>query len=162
RAQVALSLEGMILEHERDYRGTRLEWPALADVSHCALTALELLTGVVSGLRIHTDRMRERTEQRAEAAGTEAMMLALGTFGGKQRAFEVVHALSQSAQDRKVPLLTMAKQAPEIVSLIGESALEGIFVPSAHLGASGALVDRVLAELERAVAGHLRATPVAP
>jgi adenylosuccinate lyase len=163
RAQVGLSLEAMILEHERDYRGTRLEWPAVADVSHYTLTALDLLGGIVGGLRIHAERMAGTTNQGAEAACTEAMMLGLGALVGKQRAFKLVHTLSQKAQDRKVSLVEIAKQTPEIASLMDERTLGQIFDPAAHLGSSGVLTDGVLAELERVVATRRpSAHPAAP
>ena len=161
RTQVPLALEAMILEHERDYRGTRLEWPAVGDVSHYTLAALDLMRDVIGGLRIHSDRMRGTTAEQAQAACTEAMMLTLGSLLGKARAFKLVHALSQRAIDRNISLVELAKQTPEVTSLIDEQMLEKIFDPAAHLGASGELVDRVLDHLEEQV-GVVRTLAMAP
>ncbi|MBU5233817.1 lyase family protein, partial [Vibrio cholerae] len=67
KAQVMLALDAMILEHERDYRGTRLEWCAVADVSHYALMALSILTETIDGLTVNVQKMEGTAQAYGDA-----------------------------------------------------------------------------------------------
>jgi adenylosuccinate lyase len=149
RAQASVALESMIVEHERDYRGTRLEWPAVADTSHYVLTALELSLGLASGLRIHADTMSATVVEGAEAACTEASMLALALLIGKQRAFEIVRSVSQQARDQGESLIDRMRRTPEITALLTDDEICRLFDPRVHVGASGRLIDGVLRRLDQ-------------
>lgn len=83
RAQVPLLLDAMTTEHERDGRTLRLEWPAVADVSHYTLTAVHLLEQVLQGLRVHTDTMADHAREVGDLICSEAIMLALAQVLGK-------------------------------------------------------------------------------
>ena len=144
RAQVSLGLEAMILEHERDYRGTRLEWPAVADASHYTLTALGLLSRILEGLDVDVERMANAALARADELCTEAMMLALASFVGKQRAFELVRALCQRARDADVRVVDAFIADSEIAAVMSEAVIRRTLDPRSHLGKSGQLVDAVV------------------
>ncbi len=149
RAAAGLALEGMIQEHERDSRGLRLEWAAVADVSHHTLAALCILRRLLDGLEVHEDLMAERARQAADSICSEALMLALARHMGKQSAHHLVYEVSQGAQDRGLPLREALRQRPEVTEALGDGAIDDIFDPSRYLGSSGAMVDRVVAEAER-------------
>ncbi len=145
RAQVALGLECMILEHERDYRGTRLEWPAVISVSHYTLTALSLTKVVVDSITVRRADMEGTARELADLACTEALSLLLGQQIGQARAFAVVHRLAQDALDRKQTVRECALASHELSQVLDPEAIEQIFEPTAYLGSAGELVDRVLA-----------------
>lgn len=149
RAQVSLALEAMIVEHERDYRATRLEWPAVAAVSHYTLTALSLTRTVVDSITVRTQNMEETARELADLACTEALSFLLGQRIGQAKAFNLIHQLCQDALDRKKPIREAALSSHELGLVIDRATIEDIFEPSSYLGSSGELVDRVVATRRR-------------
>lgn len=152
RAQVTLGLECMILEHERDYRGTRLEWPAVMSVSHYTLTALSLSAVVVDSITVRGANMEHTARELADLACTEALSFLLGQRIGQAKAFSVVHRLAQDALDRRLTVRECALASHELSLVLERATIEQIFEPSSYLGSAGELVDRVLAT-RRAVCG---------
>jgi adenylosuccinate lyase len=163
RAQVTLGLECMILEHERDYRGTRLEWPAVTSVSHYTLTALALTSTVIDSITVRRADMEDTARELADLACTEALSFLLGQRIGQAKAFSVVHQLAQDALDRKKTVRECALASHELGLVLERSLIEQIFDPSSYLGSAGELVDRVLATRRRICAtGPDRPTNGAP
>lgn len=145
RAQVGLGLECMIVEHERDYRGTRLEWPAVAAVSHYTLTALHLTQVVVESVSVRTADMEGTARELADLACTEALSFLVGQQTGQAKAFALIHRLCQDALDRKKTIRESALANHELNLLLDRATIEQIFEPMSYLGSAGELVDRVLA-----------------
>ena len=160
RAQVGLGLECMIVEHERDYRGTRLEWPAVASVSHYTLTALALTNTVIDCITVRTSDMESTARELADLACTEALTFLLGQRVGQARAFSLVHALSQDALDRKKAVRDCALANHELSLVLDRETIEEIFDPSSYLGSAGELVDGVLARRSRLCRGRPGAVDV--
>jgi len=149
RAQVPLGLECMIVEHERDYRGTRLEWPAVTSVSHCALTALALTRTVVDTITVRCADMEVTARRLGDLACTEALTMVLGEQIGKARAFSLVHRLAQDALDGKRTVREAALASHDLREVLDAATIERVFDPAAYLGSAGELVDGVLAERRR-------------
>lgn len=144
-----LSLDGMVQEHERDSRGLRLEWVAVADASHHTLAALAILGPVLDGLEVHQDRMADQAHAAAEQICSEALMLALGRHFGKQRAHSLVYEMSQQAQDQGWSLRQVLEQRSDLSAPLAPEAIEGIFDPGRYLGSTGDLVDQVVTRASR-------------
>ncbi len=145
KAQVMLSLDAMVLEHERDYRGTRLEWCAVTDVSHYTVAAASMLDDVLDGLTIHGTTMATRARACREALCTEAFVFALAKRRGKETAYRFVRELSQRSRDQGCSFSDLLCQHPGVIeSLGGADAIERLLEPSHHLGAYSSLIDRVL------------------
>lgn len=145
RAQVPLSLECMIVEHERDYRGTRLEWPAIMSVSHYTLAALSMTSLVIDSITVRREEMERNARQLADFACTEALSFLVGRRIGQAKAFQLVHHLCQDAIDRHLPIRECALANHELSLILDKATIEDIFEPTSYLGSSGALVDQVLA-----------------
>lgn len=145
RAQVSLGLECMILEHERDYRGTRLEWPAIEAVGHYTLAALSFTTIVLESTTVRRANMEDTARELADLACTEALSFLLGQQIGHAKAFVLVHRLSQDAIDRKKSVRECALASHELNLVLDRATIEQIFEPTSYLGSAGELVDRVLA-----------------
>jgi adenylosuccinate lyase len=149
RANAQLALECMIQEHERDARGLRMEWVAVADVSHHTLAALAITVDVVQGLQVFDERMAAYANEEAEAICSEALMLELARRMGKQTAHAFVYELSQQAQSQRRSLRDVLLDLPE-----GERPLEGadfdrLIDPTRYLGASDELVARTVGDARR-------------
>jgi len=159
RAQVALGLECMILEHERDYRGTRLEWPAVAAVSHYTLTALSFTSVVVESITVRGANMEGTARELADLACTEALSFLLGQRIGQAKAFTLVHRLSQDAIDRRKTVRECALSSHELNLILERATIEQIFEPTSYLGSAGELVDRVLERRRQVCAPRTGARP---
>ncbi len=146
KAQVGLALDAMILEHERDYRGTRLEWCAVADVSHYALMALTLVTETISGLTVNDDRMAGNARAFAEAICTEALTFEMAKKLGKSSAYEIIFDISQACQRDRIPIRAAIESDPRVSAVLDQATLARLFEPRSHLGMSEKIVDNVLAK----------------
>lgn len=145
RAHATLALEGMVVDHERDYRGTRTEWVTVADVSHFTLTALDMLTEVVVGLKVNSHVMLENANRFCEAVCTEALVFTLGNVLGKESAFRLIHELSQRSQTEGVLLRELLVCDPRVRdSGVARDELDRCFDPAAYVGQASVLVDRVI------------------
>jgi adenylosuccinate lyase len=149
RAQVPLLLEAMVVEHERDGRALRLEWPALAEVSHSVLAALAMLLEVVRGLRVRADVMEKNVRVVAELLCTEPVLFALVPKLGKRQAYRKVYELSQRAQSNRVPLVDLLRRDEELRRAFTCDELALLLDPRRHLGAAGEVVDTMVAAAAR-------------
>lgn len=145
RAGAGLGLDAMVGEHERDGRSLRLEWKAVADVSHHTLAAFATMDRMLAGIGVNTDRMGEQARQAADLVCSEALMLALGRHIGKQSAHELVYDLSQAGQSQGCRLREVLAGRPDVTGRLAPGELEEIFDPANHLGSAGVLVDGVVA-----------------
>ncbi len=149
RANAGVALEAMVGEHERDSRGLRLEWVAVADVSHHALAALAITRRVLAELEVHEATMAEEAQAGRDEICSEALMLSLGKHIGKQSAHEVVYQLSQRAHDDGAALRVVAGESPQVTAALSRAELGAVFEPDGQTGEAGALVDRVVTNLEQ-------------
>ncbi|MBW3626429.1 MAG: adenylosuccinate lyase family protein [Actinobacteria bacterium] len=149
RTLAPLGLESMIGEHERDSRGLRLEWVAVADVSHYTLASLAALDQILGAFTVDRGRMADHAGTVAEAICSEALMLALSRRMGKQTAHAVVYEVSQQAQQEGASLRELLGARPDIAGHLGPDELDAVFDPARHLGCSAAMVDAVVAKAER-------------
>ncbi|MEH6417922.1 class-II fumarase/aspartase family protein [Pseudomonas sp. CGJS7] len=146
KAQVALALDAMILEHERDYRGTRLEWCAVADVSHYALMALSLLTDTVGTLTVNDKTMERTANDYCDSICMEAFVFEMAKKLGKSSAYEIIFELTQACQRDRVSIRSAVESDPRVLAAVDEDQLARLFEPKAHLGMAETIVDSVLVE----------------
>ncbi|MDP8927871.1 MAG: adenylosuccinate lyase family protein, partial [Actinomycetota bacterium] len=149
RANATLGFDGMLQEHERDSRGLRLEWVAVADASHHTLAALAILGSLLAGLDVNSAHMAKQAQEAAEQICSESLMLALGRGFGKQRAYALVYELTQQAQGEGWSLRQAIEQRSDLTANLEPDELGSIFDPGSHLGSAGELVDQVVAAADR-------------
>ena len=145
---VPLGLDAMIQDHERDWTADHIEWAYLGEV--CMLTdgALELITGVVRGLEVNTQRMLDNLEMDAGLILSEAVMLALGKSLGRQSAHEVVYACAMRAHESGLSFRQTLQDHPLVSGHLSEEALDDLTDPHGYTGLAGRFVDRVVAAYE--------------
>lgn len=154
RASAGLALEAMIGEHERDGRSLRLEWPAVADVSHSTLAAFAVVNGVLGELSVDRQHMADEAYGAADAICSEALMLALGAHIGKQSAHGLVYELSQGAQSAGGSLQEILAASPQVTTHLSPDELAAIFDPSRYLGSAAQRVDATVAAAETLLCGR--------
>jgi adenylosuccinate lyase len=162
RTVAPLGLESMIGEHERDSRGLRLEWVAVADMSHYTLAALAALDQILAAFTVDPERMAAHAHAVSDAICSEALMLALGRRLGKQSAHAVVYEISQQAQQEATSLRQVLAARLDVAGHFGPDELDALLDPARHLGGAGAMVDAVVARAERhlSVAARADGAPV--
>ena len=144
RNNVSSALDAMIQEHERDYRGTRLEWCAVAEVSHYTLTALEFSQKIIAELKVNEQTMAKNAFDIRAQLGTERLMFALAAKMGKNSAYRLMLEISQGQKRDQLIEAFMSNET--ILSTIGSiEELEKLLEPSKNLGKHNELIDNVLA-----------------
>lgn len=149
KAQVMLALDAMILEHERDYRGTRLEWCAVADVSHYTLAALNLLSDALCGLKVKNETMERNAQAFGDALCMEAFVFEMARKMGKASAYQIIFELTQESQSKRKPIRETVEADPRVRATVDDDKLQHLFNPRSHLGMAANLVDGVLAEVAK-------------
>jgi adenylosuccinate lyase len=148
RANVGVLVEAMVAGHERDGRGWKAEWVALPEV--CLLTGVALQSGrrLLSGLVVDQEAMRANLEALGDQLASEQILSALAPRIGKHAAQDLMHTvLTPGSHD--VHAVFDALVAAGVASEQDSRAWT-----SWELGASGAMVDEVVARARRARAAE--------
>jgi 3-carboxy-cis,cis-muconate cycloisomerase len=147
RQHAAALLEAMVADHERSTGPWQIEWIALPE-AFCLLSgALKQTRFVLGGLEVDTRRMREVLDMTNGLVVSEAVMMGLGPYLGRERAHDLVYDICREAIRQKRPLLDLLAENSEITKHLGRAELARLCDPANYLGQSGVMVDRVLESL---------------
>jgi adenylosuccinate lyase len=142
-AQVAPALQSLVSAHERDKRSGVTEQAVLPEVSCLLAAMLHATRGILAGLRVYPDRMRENLRLLDGLLLSEAVMLALARHIGRQRAHDVVYELCMDAVERRAPLKRLLLEDPRVSRYLGEAELDTLLDPGRYTGLAARFVDRV-------------------
>jgi adenylosuccinate lyase len=154
KSAAGLGLDGLLNEHERDYRAVRLEWAALVDASLYSCGALDLLKNILAGLIVHPDRINRNLATSACLISTEALMFLLGDKIGKQAAHRLLYEISMEAYNSGVPLSELLSRHPMVKSSISEAEIREAIDPGAHVGSALQQTTRITALAEKWLAAN--------
>jgi adenylosuccinate lyase len=144
RADAAVLVEGMVVGHERDGRAWKAEWIALPDL--CLLTgaALKLARRLLDGLGVEAETMRNNLHRHGDQLASEQVLAGLSQKVGKHAAQQLMHEL----------LAPGSRDVHDVVGALVASGVvtteEGRQWASRGVGATGAMVDEVVARGRRA------------
>ena len=144
KANACLGFEGMINEHERDYRAVRLEWVTITDTSLFMCGLLSLMKAILKDLIVHEHRIRQNVERAATLISTEALMFYMGETIGKQTAHRIIYEASMEAIETNQPLIELLMNHNEIAGKFRREDLEKTIDPKKHVGMSQELTRRVI------------------
>ena len=148
RADAGVAIEGMVHEHERDGRAWKAEWLVVPEACLLTATALDLACRLLEGLEVHPDRMLANIEARDGYVLSEPVLRVLTDRIGKHAAHQAVYAATMAGIDDGLTFAEALRADPTLAALLdGETdeKLERLLDPRSALGATGELVDRVLA-----------------
>ena len=148
RQQAAALLDAMIADHERSTGPWEIEWIALPEIFCLASGALNQSKFVAAGLEVDEKRMRENLELTNGLVVSEAVMMGLGPYLGREKAHDLVYDLCREALKQDRPLLELLAANAEITKHVDGRKLAELCDPKNYLGLSGEMVDRVLARLK--------------
>jgi 3-carboxy-cis,cis-muconate cycloisomerase len=149
RQHAAALLEAAVADHERSTGPWEIEWIALPEIFLLSAGALSQTRGMLEGLEVDAARMRENLDMTHGAIVSEAVMMGLGPYLGRQRAHDLVYDICREAAATGTPLIDLLARNPEISQHLSGHELERMVDPANYLGLAGEMVDRVLASERR-------------
>ncbi|MBI4234433.1 MAG: adenylosuccinate lyase [Chloroflexi bacterium] len=128
RGYAVPALENVALWHERDISHSSAERVILPDACLALDYILDLLTGVLRGLRVYPARMKQNMELTRGLAFSQRVLLALVEKGlGRERAYELVQRHAMRAWDEGLDFRDLLRADPEVASLLSRDELESLF-----------------------------------
>jgi len=109
--------------------------------------ALQQARSLLAGLEVDATRMRANLEITQGQISTEAVMMGLAPYLGRQKAHDLVYDISRQASISGQSLLDLLADNEEIATCLDRATLAKLLDPAEYLGLSGEMVDRVLERL---------------
>lgn len=145
RQHAAALMDAMVADHERSTGPWEIEWIVLPEAFCLIAGALRQSRAVVEGLEVDAGAMMRNIEMTGGLVMSEAVMMGLGPYIGREYAHDLVYDLCRESLATKTPLIDLLEQHPEIQRHVDRAALQRMLDPANYLGQSGVMVDRVLA-----------------
>jgi 3-carboxy-cis,cis-muconate cycloisomerase len=145
RQQVAALLDAMVEDHERATGPWEIEWIVLPEIFCLTAGALAQTEFVLKGLQVDEKKMRANLDLTKGLIVSEAVMMGLGPYLGRQYAHDLVYDICRKVVATSRPLVELLGENAEIAKHLDRPALEKLCDPANYLGEAGAMVDRVLA-----------------
>jgi 3-carboxy-cis,cis-muconate cycloisomerase len=145
RQHSAALMDAMVADHERSTGPWEIEWIVLPEAFCLMAGALKQSVAVVQGLEVDPAAMRRNIDMTHGLVMSEAVMMGLGQYIGREYAHDLVYDICRVALKEQRPLLDLLCEHPEINRHVDRAALARMCDPANYLGQSGVMVDRVLA-----------------
>ncbi len=147
RQHSAALMDAMVADHERSTGPWEIEWIVLPEAFCLMAGALKQARAIVEGLEVDEAAMRRNIDTTGGLVMSEAVMMGLGPYIGREYAHDLVYDLCRDAVKQRRPLLDLLCENAEISQHLDRAALAALCDPVNYLGQSGVMVDRVLASL---------------
>jgi 3-carboxy-cis,cis-muconate cycloisomerase len=147
RQHAAALMDAMIADHERSTGPWEIEWIVLPEAFCLMAGALKQARYILDGLEVDATQMRANIDMTGGLVMSEAVMMGLGSYIGREYAHDLVYDICRVAVKERRPLLDLLCEHPEINKHLDRSALAKLCDPANYLGQSGVMVDRVLSKL---------------
>ncbi len=151
RQHSAALMDAMVADHERSTGPWEIEWIVLPEAFCLIAGALKQSRALVEGMEVDAAAMMRNIEMTGGLVMSEAVMMGLGPFIGREYAHDLVYDLCRESLAKKTPLLELLVAHPEIKSHVSRAQLERMLNPANYLGQSGVMVDRVLDQFKQTV-----------
>jgi adenylosuccinate lyase len=152
RGYAQTGFEDQPLWHERDISHSSAERVALPDATILLDYMLVRTTGLVEGLVVRPERMRENIERGLGLHASSRVLLALVETGGLSRedAYAIVQGAALRAADERRPLRSLLADDPMVAQALTAADIDACFDDEALL----VHVPEVIARLDRLEAAH--------
>jgi adenylosuccinate lyase len=154
RGYAATGLENQPLWHERDISHSSAERIILPDATILLDYLLQKTAGLIQGLVVRADRMRENIDRGLGLHASSRVLTALVSRGGlsREEAYAIVQRHSLQASDARRPLRELLATDPVIARTLTLAELDASFDDRRHLTHVPTIIARldVLVPAERA------------
>ena len=147
RQHAAALMDAMVADHERSTGPWEIEWVVLPEIFCLLSGALKQTRFILAGLEVDAARMRANIDMTNGLVMSEAVMMGLGPYIGREYAHDLVYDLCRVAIRDNRQLIDVLAAHPEICRHVSRAQLESFCDPANSLGQAGVMVDRVLASL---------------
>lgn len=134
--------QSMLADDERPGGAWHAEWQSLREALRLTGGAAHTAAELCAGLVVHPERMAENLARTGGAIVAERLNVALAPVLGKARAKKLLTDAAIEADTTGKPFAAVVAALPELADLLADGKL---LDPREYVGASNALVDRVLA-----------------
>jgi 3-carboxy-cis,cis-muconate cycloisomerase len=145
RQNAGALMEAAVADHERSTGPWEIEWIALPEIFLLAAGCLAQSRDMLAGLQVDEKRMRANLDLTGGLVVTEAVMMGLAPYLGRQRSHDLIYDISRKVVETGTPLVELLAQEPEISRHVTRAELEKLVDPAGYVGLAGEMVDRVLA-----------------
>ncbi len=150
RAMAIPAMEDCALWHERDISHSSVERVIGPDANLLADFMLARLCGLLRGLEIFPEKMRENMDQLRGVIYSQPVLLALVEKGlSRDEAYEIVQKNALAALDRKVSFLELLKADTRVTKVLSENSLSMLFEPSRYFHHLDYVYQKVLGDETR-------------
>jgi adenylosuccinate lyase len=144
RGHAVAGLENVVLWHERDISHSSAERIIFPDATGLLAFMLRDLTGVVDGLIVFPERMREHVESLGGIAFSQSVLLALVDAGlARDDAYRIVQRAAAQAWDEDVSFRGAIEADPEVTQRLDTALLADVFDPARFLRNLGPMFGRL-------------------
>ena len=147
RQHAAALMDAMIADHERSTGPWEIEWIVLPEAFCLLAGALKQTRFVLAGLEVDAAKMRDNIDITKGLVMSEAVMMGLGPYIGREYAHDLVYELCREAIKADRPLLDILADHKQINAHLNREQLAALCDPANYLGQAGVMVDRVLRRL---------------
>jgi adenylosuccinate lyase len=144
RANAGAALENVALWHERDISHSSVERVILPDSTILLDYMLHRMAGILEGLRVYPERMRENMERSFGLMYSQRVLLRLTESGlPRQRAYELVQKNAMRAWSERTPFRDLLAADGEVTARLAPAALAECFDPAWYLRNVDAIYRRL-------------------
>ncbi|RME22173.1 MAG: adenylosuccinate lyase [Deltaproteobacteria bacterium] len=145
RSYAQAALENVALWHERDISHSSVERVICPDATTLAHYALGRMKGIVSGMEVDAERMRQNLELTGGLVYSQKVLLELVRSGlGRQRAYECVQAAALRAWRGEGNFRSLLERDGEVMSRLGAEGIAACFDHEKLLQNVDRIIDGVL------------------
>jgi 3-carboxy-cis,cis-muconate cycloisomerase len=138
-----------VQDHERSAGPWHAEWPTLPTLQLVTSGALAAMVDIAQGLEVDAARMRLNLDATHGLIMAEAVTMALAEKIGKNDAHHLIEVLSRKAVSEKRHLRDVLSGDATVTAHLNAEEITKLFEPMAYQGVSQALIDRLLASLDK-------------
>jgi adenylosuccinate lyase len=147
RGYASAAMENQALWHERDMSNSSVERVIFPDATILLDFMLDRFAGLVEGLVVDTDRMRENLELTHGLAFSGTLLLELTRKGlSREAAYALVQGHAMETWDRGGDFRERVLADPKITKVLSQEEIDGAFSLDEALGQVDAIFQRTLGE----------------
>jgi len=134
RTNALAALENVALWHERDISHSSVERVILPDSTILVDYMLHRMTGIIDGLQVYPERMKENMERSYGLMFSQRVLLKLADKGlPRQQAYEIVQRNAMRAWRERTDFHALLAADPEVTARLAPSDLAACFEPAWYL-----------------------------
>ena len=128
RGHAVTALENVALWHERDISHSSAERLILPDSCMALDYIMDIFTGVINGLRVYPDRMKQNIEMTRGLVFSQRVMLALVESGlSRERAYEITQRCAMRSWEESLDFRQLLRDETDVTDHLPGDELEAIF-----------------------------------